>query len=328
MSKTSSAIATIAIKDARMAMRDRFLLVATAALGLAAIISLVTGAIALKTDVATYAAAKTQLLALGKSLSAIAAPEFYPLKLMRGTIEQIEIMGAVIALVAGYRAAVQERGRQTLSLILTRPIRAWEFLAAKLVGGLVLSVVMLSVVFAVAATVLTLGSGVGLGASDLMRMVVIWGASVLYLTGIYAVSFGLSLWLKSPASGLVYAFALWMLVVLVAPQIGDTLDPDNQVAGGVFAQLSIPKAEQNRIKASFGTYETIRNGIEVASVTKHYERFAFAVLGIKDNYTGKPLGPILIEKRGDAFFLILFTLGLTGLVLLRPIRADRLTKET
>jgi hypothetical protein len=38
--------------------------------------------------------------------SAIAAPEFYPLKLLRGAIEQIEIMGAVIALLAGYRAAL------------------------------------------------------------------------------------------------------------------------------------------------------------------------------------------------------------------------------
>jgi len=53
-------------------------------------------------------------------------PEFYPLKLMRGMIEQVEIMGAVIALVAGYRAAAAERGRQTLALILTRPLPHWE----------------------------------------------------------------------------------------------------------------------------------------------------------------------------------------------------------
>lgn len=320
-------IATIALKDTRIALRDRFLLIATLALGAAALISLITGTIAMRTDVATYLAAKEQLLALGKQLGAIAAPEFYPLKLMRGTIEQIEIMGAVIALIAGYRAAVEERGRQTLALILTRPLANWQFLAAKLLGGAGLVAVALVLVFAASAAVLAIGSGVGLSAGDLARLALIWGASTLYLTGIFVVGFALSLWLKSPATGLLYAFALWLLVVLVAPQVGDTLDPDNQVAGGVFAQLAIPKAEQDRIKAGFGRYETIRNGIEVSSVTKHYERLTFAVLGIKDSYTGKPLGPILTEKSGDALFLFLFILGLGGLVLARPIRANRLSKE-
>lgn len=323
-----SAISTVALKDARIALRDRFLLAATLALVAAALISLITGTVAMRTDVATYMAAKQQLLALGKSLGSIAAPEFYPLKLMRGTIEQIEIMGAVIALIAGYRAAVEERGRQTLALILTRPLSNWQFLAAKLLGGAGLMGAALACVFALCAVVLALGSGIGLGANDLLRLAITWGASTLYLSAIFAVGFGLSLWLKSPASGLLYAFALWLLVVLVAPQIGDTMDPDNQVAGGVFAQLSIPKAEQTKIKQGFATYETIRNGIEVSSVTKHYERFTFAVLGIKDIYTGKALGPIWADKKGDAWFLILFTLGLGGLVLLRPIRADRLTKET
>ncbi|SOC21408.1 ABC-2 type transport system permease protein [Rhodobacter sp. JA431] len=323
-----NAILTIARKDAKVALRDRFLFIATLALLIAALISLGTGIVALRTDVATYAAAKAQLLALGKDLGAIAAPEFYPLKLLRGTIEQIEIMGAVIALVAGYRAAVEERGRQTLTLILTRPLANWQFIAAKLVGGAGLVSVALAVVFAASTAALAAGFGVGLGPDDVMRLALIWGASSLYLTGIFAVGFALSLWLKSPATGLISAFALWLLVVLVAPQVGDTLDPDNQVAGGVFAQLAVPKTEQNRIKQGFAAYETLRNGIEISSPTKHYERLAFAVLGIKDSYTGKPLGPILVEKRGDALFLIFFTLGLGGLVLARPIRADRLSKES
>lgn len=323
-----SAIATIAFKDARIALRDRFLLVATLALAVAALISLITGTVAMRTDVATYMAAKEQLLALGKALGDIAQPEFYPLKLMRGTIEQIEIMGAVIALIAGYRAAVEERGRQTLALILTRPLSNWQFLAAKLLGGAGLVSLALAAVFAASALVLAIGSGVGLGAGDLLRLALVWGASSLYLTGVFAVGFALSLWLKSPASGLLYAFALWLLVVLVAPQVGDTLDPDNQVAGGVFAQLAIPKAEQDRIKAGFSTYETVRNGIEVSSVTKHYERLTFAVLGIKDTYTGVTLSAIWADKQGDALFLLLFTFGLGGLVLLRPIQANRLTKES
>lgn len=321
-------IATIGLRDAREAMRDRFLLWAVIFLTVAALVSLVTGSIALHGDAATYAKAKALLLALGKDASALAAPEFYPLKLLRGTIEQIEILGAVIALVAGYRAAATERGRQTLALILTRPMRHWHYLAAKLAGGMALAAVSLAAVFLTTALILPLISGIGLTGMDLLRLAITWVAGIAYLTALFALGFGLSLWMRSPATGLVYAFALWLLVVLVAPQIGDTMDPDNQVAGGIYAQLSVPKAEQDRIKAGFSTYETIRNGIEQISVTKHFERLTFAVLGIKDTYTGKSLGPILSEKSGDALFLFLFTFGLAGIVLLRPIDPDRLTKET
>lgn len=324
----SSSVLTIALRDAREQTRDRFLLWATLALIAAATVSLVTGAIALHSDAATYAAARAQLLALGKDASAIAAPEFYPLKLMRGMIEQIEIMGAVIALVAGYRAAAAERGRQTLALILTRPMPHWAYTLAKTIGGMGLAAVSLAIVFLATAILLPIISGIGLTTGDVGRLVLTWAAGVLYLSALFTLGFGLSLWAKSPASGLIYAFALWILVVLVAPQIGDTMDPDNQVAGGVFAQLSIPKAEQDRIKAGFAGYENFRNGIEVASVTKHFERFTFAVLGIKDTYTGAPLTKVMAEKQGDLLFLFLFSLGLGGLVLLRPINPDRLTKES
>lgn len=320
-------IATIALRDAREALRDKFLILAVIALTAASLTSLISGAIALHSDATTYAQAKALLLSLGKDASAVAAPEFYPLKLLRGTIEQVEIMGAVIALVAGYRGASAERGRQTLALILTRPLNNWQYLAAKLTGGVGLAAISLAVVFTASAVLLPFVSGVGLGTDDVLRLFLTWAAGVGYLTGIYAVGFGLSLWLRSPTAGLVYAFALWLLVVLVAPQIGDTMDPDNQVAGGVFSQLSVPKVEQDRIKAGFATYETIRGGIEQASVTKHFERFTFAVLGIKDSYTGKPLGPILTEIRGDSLFLFIFAIGLGGLVLLRPIDPERLTKE-
>ena len=113
----------IAAKDMSDAARDRFILAITGFLAFAALVSLVAGAIALATDAATYDSARAALLALGKPAESIAAPEFYPLKLLRGAIEQIEIIGAAIAILIGYRAAISERGRQTLALILTRPDR-------------------------------------------------------------------------------------------------------------------------------------------------------------------------------------------------------------
>lgn len=320
-------IGVIAAKDVRDAARDRFILVVTGFLTLAAVVALVTGAIALRTDVATYDAARATLLALGKSADQLAAPEFYPLKLLRGAVEQTEIIGAAIAVIIGYRAAASERGRQTLALMLTRPIRRWQFILGKIAAGLALLAGGLAVVLAALAVVLGLVSGVGLTPGDLGRIAIVWGASVAYTGAFFLLGFILTLHLRRTATALLLAFSVWLTLVLVAPQIGDTLDPDNQVAGGVFKSLGIAKPDQVEIMTRFATYETARNGIERASVTKHFERFSFAVLGIKDTYTGQPLGPILIEKRGDLIWILLTALGLGVLAVALPINADRLTKE-
>ncbi len=319
-------IRTIAAKDMTDALRDRFILIVTAFLGLAAVTALVTESIALRQDVATYEAAKATLLALGKQVGAIAAPEFYPMRLLRGAIEQSEIIGAVIAILIGYRAASAERGRQTLVLMMTRPVRPWQFALGKVLAGVGLLAGGLALVLGTLGILLHLLSGVGLTPNDVLRLSIVWVVATLYMSCFFLLSFILALHMRQPSHALLVAFAIWLMLVLIAPQIGDTMDPDNQVAGGVFQQLGIARPDQMEIMKRYAAFESIRNGIEIASVTKHFERFTFAVLGIKATYAGMPLGPILIEKIGDLIWIVLTALGLGGLLLALPIHPDRLAR--
>ncbi len=320
-------IVTIAAKDMRDAARDRFLLIVTGFLVLAALTALITGAIALSTDVATYDAAKASLLALGKSAASIKPPEFYPMRLLRGAVEQIEIVGSAIAILIGFRAAAAERGRQTLALILTRPLRRWQFIGGKIVAELGLLAFGLGVVMGLCAVLLHLMSGIGLTGNDLGRIGLVWAVSVVYMASFFLAAFLLTLHLPRPSTALLIAFALWLVIVLVAPQIGDTMDPDNQVAGGVFKALSISRPDQLEIMTTYAGFEAVRNGIEIASITKHFERFAFAVLGIKATYVGLPLGPILSEKALDILWIILAALGLASLALVLPLNTKTLSQE-
>ena len=320
-------IRAVAQKDLSDASRDRFIGILTACLALATLVSLITGALALAAEVAAYQEARTTLLALGKSLDAITAPDFHPLKLLRGAIEQIEILGAVLGILSGFRTAASERGRQTLALILTRPLQRWQFLAGKYLAGVLLLSGGFFVVFALATLMLQLISGVGLSADDVLRITLVWGVASCYVLAFYSFTFVLTLWVRRPAHALLIAFMAWLLVVLIAPQIGDTLDPDNQVVGGVFQQLNVPKPAQDRIMKGYASFETIRNGIEASSLTKHFERFSFAVLGVKDSYAGKPLGPILTEKQGDFFWIFFTSLGWTLLLLVHPLNPTRLSQE-
>ena len=318
---------TIAAKDMADAGRERFVTVLAAFLSIAALTALIAGAIALSTDVATYDAAKASLLALGKDPANIRAPEFYPLRLLRGTIEQIEIVGSAIAILIGFRAAAAERGRQTLALILTRPLRRWQFAAGKLLAGLALLAGGMAAIFVTCALGLEFLAGVGLGLNDLGRLAIVWGVSVAYAMSFFLVSFMLTLRMRQTATALLVSFALWLLLVLIAPQIGDTMDPDNQVAGGVFKALSISRPDQLDIMKAYAGFETLRDGIEQASLTKHFERFSFAVLGIKATFADQPLSTIMAEKALDLLWTLLAALGLGGLALLLPIDPKILTQE-
>ena len=323
----NSPMMTIAAKDMADAGRERFVTVLAAFLSIAALTALVAGAIALSTDVATYDAAKASLLALGKDPANIRAPEFYPLRLLRGTIEQIEIVGSAIAILIGFRAAAAERGRQTLALILTRPLKRWQFAAGKILAGLALLAGGMAAIFVTCALGLEFLAGVGLGLNDLGRLAIVWGVSVAYAMSFFLVSFMLTLRMRQTATALLVSFALWLLLVLIAPQIGDTMDPDNQVAGGVFKALSISRPDQLDIMKAYAGFETLRDGIEQASLTKHFERFSFAVLGIKATFADQPLSTIMAEKALDLLWTLLAALGLGGLALLLPIDPKILTQE-
>lgn len=327
MTEHRSIARTIVAKDISDAANDRFVIVTSAFLVVAAMIALIVGAIALNTDVATYQSATQALLDLGKSAQVIAKPEFYPLKLLRGFLEHLEILGAVIAILIGYRAAASERGRQTLSLILTRPVSRLRFLGAKIMGGMSLIAIGLTGAFAIGALTLNLVSGVVLSLDDYLRLITIDLAAIVYSSIFFLLGFGAALWAKKLPNALLFAFTIWLGFVLIAPQIGDTMDPDNQVAGGVFRQLHMTKDQEHAVMASFATYETIRNGIEISSPTKHFERLSFAITGVKTMFTGQPLGTILWQKLSDLEWLLAIAAFALALVLILPLDPNRLAKE-
>ncbi|MBI2717573.1 MAG: ABC transporter permease subunit [Rhizobiales bacterium] len=327
MTSRPAQIATIAGKEIHDALRTHVLSLLTGFLILAAMVSLTVSSIALHAEYLTYVQSRDLLLSLGKSINDLVPPAFFPLKLLRGFVEHVEIIGAVLGIVLGYRAAAVERGHSTLMLIMTRPLGRTAFLAGKLAGNMVLIVAGLAATFALGALALFVISGVGLGAADLLRIAIVFAAAILYVGSFFLLGFILALGFARLPTALLVAFAVWLTLVLIAPQIGDTMDPDNQVAGGVFRKLGIAKPEEKEILKSFATYETIRDDIEQASPAKHFERFSFAVLGIKDIYNGQPLADVILDRLADLWWLLGIFAGLVLYLFARPLNIARLSKE-
>jgi ABC-2 type transport system permease protein len=77
---------------------------------------------------------------------------------------------------------------------------------------------------------------------------------------------------------------IWLIISFIFPQIGDTMDMDNQLPGGFFASMGMNKADSQKVLDRFKFYEAIRDGIEECSPTKHYERAGFALLNVKPGF--------------------------------------------
>ena len=317
----------IARKDMGDAARSHMLWILGSFLLLASIVALAIAALALRIDVANYNEGRDALLALGRPLAAIPSAEFFPLKLLRGFIEHIEIIGSVLGIVLGYRGAAVERGNSTVALILSRPVSPRTLLAGKTLGAIAVIVAGLVSVFAIAAIGVAVLGGVALTATDLGRVAIVCAGACLYVTAFFLLGFLLAMRMKRLPQAILLAFSIWLLLVLIAPQIGDTLDPDNQVAGGVFKQLQIAKPQELEILASFASYEAVRTGIERLSPAKNFERLGFAMLGIKDSYNNQPIGFVLSEQKDNVLCLVAYVLALAAALFSASINVSTLIKE-
>ncbi len=327
MSDTALQFAAIAGKELSDASRTKILTIITLFLMVAGLIALVVGAIALSAEVANYTAARDLLLSLGKPLDALAAPSFLPLKQLRGFIEYVEIIGAVLGIVLGHRAAAAERGRNTIALLLSRPVPQWVLIGGKCFGNLTALAGVLALVFAIGAVGIALIGHITLTAMDFARIAVTFIAAFIYVGLFFLLGFILALHMKRSSHAILAAFTIWLALVLIAPQIGDTLDPDNQVGSGVFRTLGIAEPQAQEIMKSFATYETVRDGIEQMSPAKHFERWSFAALGIKETYAGKTLNFVFHDRYNDLLWLIGPFLALLAAVFLVPLNITKLNQN-
>lgn len=317
----------VAAKELLDLRRDRLFAILIAFLIAATLISVAVASADYRNQLDAYDLYVAQLLHSGSTVTA-AAPQLFPLKLLRGGIEYLEILGALFAIVLGYGTIAKEKHRGTLQLFLSRPVGRFAFAGGKVLG---LSLVWLAVV--VALIVVSLGAVVTIGHApihgiDVARLLITGGFAWLYLVLWTALAVGLTARSRRLGTGLIVALVIWLAFVLIIPQIGDTMDPDNQVPGGLFASLHIQKSDELAVLAQFSAFDGIRNGVEVSSVTKHFERLTFAFLGIKDMYNQQPLSLVWAAMLPYAITLTAATVASVGFAGLATTRRTLQRKQS
>lgn len=317
----------IARKELLDLRRNRFLLAILGFVLVAVVISVVVSATQFGAKLDAYNVYLDALRAAGNTTTP-AAPQLFPLQLLRGSIEYLEILGALFAIVIGYGMIAKEKQRATLQLIYSRPIRRYSLPAGKLLALAVAWLIAVAVIFsAVTATVAIVGHA-QFAFIDAQRLLIAAATAWGYLLLWSALALGLAATTKRLSTALIIALVLWLTVVLILPQIGDTMDPDNQVPGGLFKSLAIAKPDEKAVLANFAGFDSARNGLEVSSITKHYERFTFAVLGIKDQYNQQPLAAVWTGTWNNAITLWLAAFAALGFAILTTTRTKLLRRTS
>ncbi|MBI3428884.1 MAG: ABC transporter permease subunit [Actinobacteria bacterium] len=307
-----SNITVIARKEIGDAIRSRQMLLLVTFLSLAILISVwvASASFGLKmTDYNAYLSALTPQ----QRLQALTRPQLFPLTLLRSGIEYLEILGALFAFIIGFTSISRERSRGTSLLLLSRPITKREIILGKIFGLFAIWSVILAIIYAASVgAILTVGHG-QLGAIDYARLLIAFVGADIYLLFWSIFAIAITSRMKQFASAILVGITSWLVVVLVIPQIGDTMDPDNQVPGGLFASLGILKSNEISILSHFHTFDVLRNGLEVTSITKLFERVAFAFLGVKDKYNQASLSTVA-RAFGTSIAAILILTILVGVI--------------
>ncbi|OCZ49842.1 hypothetical protein A7D23_00390 [Dehalobacter sp. TeCB1] len=273
----------IAKKEIRDALHNKLFLFILLMLLVLTVVSIVLGAYQVRISLDTYNNSIDFLKSLGKT-ELPPMPNLNPLAASKGFVNYIGMVGALLAIVLGNTAIAKEQKSGTLRLILSRGVFRDMYLTGKLAGNLVILAGITLLTGLLTFVSLPIIGGITLTGDESLRLGLFFLMSFLYMTFFLILSMGIATISAKGSRALLLTVIVWLVFSFVFPQIGDTMDMDNQLPGGFFAQMGMTRAQEQQVLQKFKFYETLRNGIEELSPTKHYERISFALLNVKPGF--------------------------------------------
>jgi len=293
----------IAKKEIKDALRNKLFFIILGLLLLLCIVSITLGSLQIRAAMDTYNSSIDLLKSIGKT-QLPPKPDLNPLSVAKGFVNYFGIIGALLAIILGNNSIVKERRNGTLKLLLSRPIFRDSLINGKLLGNIILLALISGLTFLITYLSMRVIGGVAFSGNVTLRLTMFFVMGFLYMVVFLSLAVTLSLMVNNGNKALLITILLWLVFAFIFPQIGDTMDMDNQLPGGFFTQMGMTRDQEHKVLEKFKLYETLRNGVEEMSPTKHYERVSFALLGVKPGFENMNAGEILQLKWFDLIGLI------------------------
>lgn len=273
----------IARKEISDAFRNHLFLAAMIMLLTLSLIAIGLGSVTVGQKMVEYTQSVKILTDLGRT-DIPPAPDLNPIAVSKNFINYLAMVGALLAMILGFSSIQKERKAGTLRLILSRPVYRDQLLSGKVLGNALLMAALLAAVGLTTVLAISFVGKVTLTADQAIRLALTMLMSWMYMLTFFLLVLFFSLRIPNSNRALLLTVIVWLVAAFILPQIGDTMDLDNQLPGGFFAAIGMDKTGEQQALQQFKWYEKVRDGVEELSPTKHYERISFALLGIKQGF--------------------------------------------
>ncbi|MCA9911955.1 MAG: ABC transporter permease subunit [Anaerolineae bacterium] len=262
-------IKVIALKEIRTALRSKlFLTITLLFLGLS-ILSVYIGSTTKNAEMRIYNETVASLTAQGVTQLPL-KPEISTLTILSNLTEYIAIVGAILAIILGYNALIDEKETGGLKLILSRPVYRDRLLTGKLAGQAVIIAVILGLAFAFNLILLVAVSGIMPTSVEVLRLLILVLLGFVYMFSFLTISMLLSIRLNNGASVLLISLVFWMTVSFVIPQMAETQMANSTVINsisGVTNQIPQDTTTSRAINFISPTWHLRHIGDELLEVT-------------------------------------------------------------
>ncbi|MCB0168386.1 MAG: ABC transporter permease, partial [Anaerolineae bacterium] len=225
-------IALIARKEFQAAFRNRLFITITVLFLAMSILSVYIGSVTKRTELRVYNQTVASLTAQGVT-ALPPQPEIHTLTILSNLTEYVSIVGAILAVVLGYNALIEEKESGGLKLILSRPVYRDQLLTGKLLGNAAVIGVLLGVVFVFNLVLLVVIGGIWPTLGEVGRLLSFVGLAFAYMLIFLSLAMLLSIRMQNSAAVFLVSLVAWMLLSFVIPQMAETMMANSTVINSI-----------------------------------------------------------------------------------------------
>ncbi|MBT4482268.1 MAG: ABC transporter permease subunit [Candidatus Latescibacteria bacterium] len=132
----------------------------------------------------------------------------------------VRIVLSLFVIFLAYNSISEEKIRGTLRLNLSNSVSRYIILVGKFIGGAIVIILSLCIATIPAVLIIILHPSVVLHTSDYIRIIAMFGVSLLYLILFYSLSLCVSVLINKPSIALLALLQLWIVLIIVYPNLG------------------------------------------------------------------------------------------------------------
>ena len=259
----------------------------------------------------------------------------YSINVFTGISNSVDIgvYGPIIAIALGFDLITKEREAGTLKTMLSVPVYRDEVINGKVLGGIIVIIIAVTVLFALEFALLLLNSIVP-GISEWGYFFAFWVITILYLSGIFIMSVMISTVSKSSGMSLIFSVLTFLVLInlistigsftsdyVLSDPIGEYKNPDENDHD--LYEMSVVYNENRETIYRITSYLSFRmNYYEISSVLLRPQNLLeFDDLEDYDR-TLPPVGGVLPSLWGYILFLVAYPLVFFGIAYVKFMRMD------